>query len=50
MIASYVGLNPEFGIKVEVPEADYRKGVNWIDKLKTNPTDEMSHLRGRTRR
>jgi len=61
MIASYVGLNPEFGITVEVPEVHHREGVNWLDKIRgkkdgTNATDsantanKMPQMRGRSRR
>jgi hypothetical protein len=50
MIASYVGLNPEFGITVEVPEVAYQKGVNWIEKIKEKATDKMPPMRGRSRR
>jgi hypothetical protein len=50
MIASYVGLNPEFGITVTVPEVDYQKGVNWIEKIKSKYQSEVSPVRGRTRR
>jgi len=50
MIASYVGLNPEFGITVEVPEVEHQKGVNWLDKIKSKHQDEMPKMRGRTRR
>jgi hypothetical protein len=50
MIASYVGLNPEFGITIEIPEADYRKGVHWLEKIKTKTESEVPQVRGRTRR
>jgi hypothetical protein len=50
MIASYVGLNPEFGITVEVPAAEHQKGVNWIEKIKEKHTSQMPNLRGRSRR
>jgi hypothetical protein len=49
MIASYVGLNPEFGITIEVPE-EHQKGVNWLDKIKSQTADEVPYMRGRTRR
>jgi|GEM_PF-2139022 len=50
MIASYVGLNPEFGITVEVPEAVHQKGVNWLEKIKTKDESKVPNVRGRSRR
>ena len=50
MIASYVGLNPEFGITVEVPEVAHQKGVNWLDKIKTKNENKVPNVRGRSRR
>jgi hypothetical protein len=50
MIASYVGLNPEFGITVTVPEVDYQKGGNWLDRIKEKNAGKMPQMRGRARR
>jgi hypothetical protein len=51
MIASYVGLNPEFGVTIEEYNAEHLKGgVNWIDKIREKNADKVPHLRGRTRR
>ena len=50
MIASYVGLNPEFGVTIEGQEAVSFKGGNWLDKVKEKNESKMSQVRGRTRR
>ena len=50
MIASYVGLNPEFGVTVLVQEVEHQKGVNWLDKIKTKNEDKVQELWGRSRR
>ena len=50
MIASYVGLNPEFGVSVDEPVAEQLKGVNWLDKIKTKNEGKVPELRGRSRR
>jgi hypothetical protein len=47
MLASYVGLNPEFGVTVDVPAVESQKGVNWIDKIKQKDADKMPNVRGR---
>ena len=55
MIASYVGLNPEFGVTVDVPEVDHQKGVNWLEKIKakqegSSTANKVPRMRGRSRR
>jgi len=50
MIASYVGLNPRFGITVEVPEVYHREGVNWLEKITKKNEDKVPQVRGRARR